>query len=128
MDSIGNFLTIIRNGLIIGKRTVEVPYSKITYDIATVLKNEGFIGGLDLSQEENRKRIKVILKYSNGESVIHSIERISKPSLRQYSSAKNIKPVIGKLGISILTTSKGIMTDKQAKAQSIGGEILCSVW
>lgn len=128
MDSIGNFLTIIRNGLTVGKRTVVSPYSRIVHNIAQVLKQEGFILNFEPIEQDSKKRLKITLKYVDGQSVIHSLKRISKPSIRIYAGSKNIKPVIGNLGISILTTSKGIMTDKQARSQSVGGEILCSVW
>lgn len=128
MDSISNFLTIIRNGFMVGKRTVNMPFSRITHEVAQVLKNEGFINDVRVSQADSHKQLEVDLRYIGGESVIHSIERESTPGRRHYAKAKNIKPIIGKLGISILTTSKGIMTDKQARQMSVGGEIICSVW
>lgn len=129
IDSIGNFLTIIRNGFILGKRSVEAPHSKITYAIAEILKQEGFIKDISIVEvNENIKKIKVFLKYVDGESVIHELKRLSRPSRRYYAGIKNIKPVKGNLGISILSTNKGLMTDKKAKELSVGGEIVCSVW
>lgn len=129
VDSIGNFLTTMRNGCGLGKRFVVAPFSKIKLEIAQVLKNEGFIRDIEIVDEELvHKKIKVYLKYVDGESVIHEITRISTPGLRRYQKAKNMKPVIGNLGISILTTNKGIMDGKQAKAKSVGGEVICTVW
>lgn len=129
IDSIGNFLTIIRNGLMLGKRFVEAPYSNMKYSIASILKDEGFIKDFEvIGQEVSTKKIKIFLKYVRGESVIHEIKRLSRPGRRYYASIRVLKPVKGKLGISILSTDKGLMTDKKAKELSVGGEIICSVW
>ena len=129
IDAIGNFLTIIRNGLMASKPFVETPYSKMNMSIAQILKEEGFVRDVALLEQDSlKKKIKIFLKYVNGESVIHEITRISKPSLRQYAGSKKIKPVIGGLGVSILTTSKGIITNKSAKEQSVGGEVICTIW
>ncbi len=129
IDTVGNFLTIIRNGIMASKKTVVAPYSRLKYQIAQILKDEGFLK--DLSIEENsqgHKQIKLVLKYVDGESVIHEIKRISRPGRREYSSLANIAPVIGGLGISILTTHRGIITHKKAKQLNVGGEVICSVW
>ncbi len=130
MDSIGDFLTIIRNGLMLGKPSIVDSYSTMKFNIAQVLKREGFIKGFEITDSETpaKKKIAILLKYVDGESVIHEITRASKPGRRYYAKSKNIKPVIGKLGISILTTNKGIITDKQAAELSVGGEVICSVW
>jgi len=130
IDSIGNFLTIIRNGLRASKPFIVAPHSKIKAAIAAILKNEGFIKDFIIINEENsnKKSIKIVFKYVDGESVIHEITRISTPGRRTYENADRLKPVIGKLGISILTTNKGIITSKQAKDLSVGGEVICSVW
>lgn len=128
-DTIGDFLTIIRNGIMASKRQVVAPHSNLRVEIAKILKEEGFIK--DVTVEEIspiKKEITVSLKYVDGESVIHEIDRVSKPSKRRYTRVGEIKPVIGGLGISILTTSKGILTDKKAKELSIGGELICTVW
>ncbi len=128
-DSIGDFLSIIRNGIMASKRTVNAPFSNIRFEIASLLKSEGYIKDVVVEDTDSvKKELKVFLKYVSGESVIHEIKRISKPGKRQYSGAKTIKPVIGKLGISVLTTSKGIITDKAARELSVGGEIICTVW
>jgi len=129
IDTMGNFLTIIRNGIMASKRNVIAPYSKMKFEVAKILKQEGFIR--DVVVEENgsiKKDIKVFLKYVDGESVIHEITRISKPSKRYYARSNELKPVIGGLGISVLTTGQGILTDKKAKELSVGGEVICTVW
>lgn len=127
-DMIGNFLTIIRNGISLGKPYVRAPHSKTRESIAKILKEEGFIKDFFVEPDGSFKNIKVDLKYHDGESVIHELTRVSKPSRRVYSAAKSFKPVIGGLGLSIVSTSKGIMTDKQAKDLSVGGEVICTVW
>lgn len=129
IDTIGNLLTIIRNGLMASKASVTVLSSKMNLALVQVLKDEGFVR--DFVQEvddKGRGKINVLLKYVDGESVIHEITRISKPSLRKYTGHDSIRPVIGGLGISILTTNKGIMTNKKAKELGVGGEVICTVW
>mgnify|MGYP003968447791 CR=1 FL=1 len=133
VDTISDFLTVIRNGLMISKPFVVVPYSKIKHSIANILKDEGFILDIATFGEGIEKSLKVFLKYVGGERVIHEITRVSTPGRRVYASSNKIKPVKGGLGISILSTSKGIMTDKKAKymrksGDPVGGEIICTVW
>jgi small subunit ribosomal protein S8 len=128
VDAIGDFLTVIRNGLMSSKRTVAAPFSKIKLEIVKILKEEGFIKDFAIIEEDSKKKIQVSLKYVDGESVIHELNRISRPGRRTYGGADQLQVIIGKLGISILTTNKGIMTDKRAKELSVGGEIICSVW
>jgi small subunit ribosomal protein S8 len=128
IDAIGDFLTIIRNGLMSSKVFVIVPYSKVKSEIANILKDEGFIKDVALVENDSKKSIKIFLKYVGGESVIHEITRISKPGRRDYKAAKSIKPVIGGLGLSIVTTSKGVVSHKKAKELGIGGEVMCTVW
>lgn len=129
IDAVGNFLTIIRNGLMASKPFVVAPHSKLNVSIAQILKDEGFVRDFVIQDEDSVQRtVKIFLKYVNGESVIHEITRISKPSRRQYAGAKGIKPVIGGLGISIVTTNKGILTNKKARELGIGGEVICTVW
>ncbi len=129
IDVIGNLLTIIRNGLMVSKPFVESPHSRMNAAIVQILKDEGFIRDFTLLPADAGKgRIKVFLKYVNGESVIHEISRISKPSLRKYAGHNKVKPVIGGLGVSILTTNKGIITNRRAKELGVGGEVLCTVW
>lgn len=130
IDILGNFLTIIRNGISRSKASVEMPYSKMKYELALVLQEEGFISGIEVANENDvvNKQLKIFLKYVNNESVIHEITRVSKPSRRIYAGVTNMKPVIGGLGVSILTTNKGLLTDKIAKRMRVGGEIICTVW
>lgn len=128
IDAIGDFLTIIRNGLMSSKLFVTAPYSNLKFEIATILKDEGFIKDIEVQEEEGKKIIKVFLKYVGGESVIHEIKRISRPGRRDFKGAAYIKPVIGGLGLSILTTSKGVLSHKKAKELGIGGEVMVTVW
>jgi len=129
MDSIANFLTIIRNGVHASKTFVVAPHSKLSLAIGGILRDEGFIKDcIEIEQEPGKKALKVVLKYVDGESVIHEIERASKSSLRYYVGARTIRPVIGGLGISILTTSQGVITNKKAEQLGVGGEVICTVW
>src|SRR5436190_13682659 len=130
VDSIADFITIIRNCIMVSKPLVAAPYSKMRHSIAQILKDEGFIHDFAIINTESdaTKSLKVILKYVDGESVIHEIQRISTPGRRVYVGKNNIKPVIGQLGISILTTNRGLIVDKQAKKLSVGGEVICTVW
>ena len=131
MDTIGNFLTIIRNAVATSKFFTFARYSRMNHAIGKILKAEGFIKDIEIVEEEaGKKQLKIALKYVGGESVIHSIDRVSKPSRRVYRKVKNFSPVIGGLGVSILTTNKGLMTDKRAKSKDayVGGEVICTVW
>lgn len=129
IDTIGDFLTVIRNGLMVSKPFVVIPYSKVKFEIAKILKEEGFIKDCVLLEDDPKKQaMKVFLKYVDNESVIHEIVRASRPGRRYYSGATSIKPVIGGLGISILSTNRGVMTNKKAKKLNVGGEIICTVW
>ncbi len=129
VDTIGNFLTIIRNGIAVSKGNIRAPHSRVNHQIATILKQEGFIRDFAVEQDDTAAKIlRVDLKYVDGESVIHDLQRISTPGCRVYRGIVNLNPVIGGLGISILTTSKGIMTDKEAKQNMVGGEVICTVW
>lgn len=127
-DVIANFLTIVRNGIARSKSYVTSDFSSFRYEIAKILKEEGYISDVLVVDQEDQKKLKVVLKYVDGESVIHEITRVSKPSRRIYKSVDSLKPVIGGLGVNILTTSKGIMTDKAAQKQRVGGELICTVW
>ncbi|MBT4855764.1 30S ribosomal protein S8 [bacterium] len=127
-DTIGDFLTIIRNGIMASKPHVTAPYSGMRHELASILQLEGFINGIQVKEEDNKKFITVDLRYVDGESVIHQIKRVSTPGRRFYARMHELKPIIGGLGISILTTSKGLMTNKRAKDLSVGGEVLCTVW
>ena len=129
VDAVGDFLTIIRNGLFVSKTCVTAPYSKLKHEVAKILLDEGFIRGIEVVGEAPaEKKLKITLKYIDGESVIHEIQRASVPGCRAYSGANNVAPVAGGLGISILTTNKGVMTHRDAKRLEVGGEVLCTVW
>lgn len=133
-DTIGDFLTIIRNGLMRSKPFIVAPYSTLREAIVRILKEEGFIRDYSIEGEEGgKKSIKLVLKYVGSESVIHEIDRVSKPGRRQYAKAKKkgargIRPVVGGLGLSILTTNKGVISNKKAKELGVGGEVICTVW
>lgn len=127
-DPIADMLTRIRNGVQARHETVDIPASKEKEAIANILKKEGFI--LDYKVEgEVKKHITITLKYGkDNEKVIHGLKRISKPGLRSYAKADRIPRVLNGLGIAILSTSHGLMTDKEAKAKHVGGEVLAYVW
>lgn len=129
IDVIGNFLTTIRNGIMRSKPHVVVPYSRQIKEIAGILEQEGFIKAITVDETDSlKKTIKIVLKYVDGQSVIHELTRTSKPGRRVYQKTTKLTPVIGNLGVSILTTSKGIMTNKKAKEVGAGGEVICTVW
>jgi small subunit ribosomal protein S8 len=131
VDSVGDFLTIIRNGVLASKPVVTTSYSNFKYQIARILLQEGFIKEVTVEPVADKpafRILRVVLKYINNESVIHEITRMSKPSRRSYVGHVQSKPVIGGLGISILTTNRGVMTNKQARIVGVGGELICTVW
>jgi small subunit ribosomal protein S8 len=128
-DPIADMLTRIRNGQMAEKQTVSMPGSKQKAAIARILAEEGFIAGYEESEgEKGKKTLTVELKYFNGEPVISTVKRASRPGLRQYAKADDIPKVLNGLGVVILTTSKGVMSDRQARAENIGGELLCTVY
>ena len=129
MDSIANFLTIIRNGTMASKPSVRAPHSIQAAAIADILLQEGFVKSVKQVQgEDGHSAIEIVLKYVDGESVIHEIERKSKSSRRLYTGVDSIRPVIGGLGVTILSTNKGIISHKRAKKERVGGEVMCTVW
>jgi small subunit ribosomal protein S8 len=128
-DPLADMMTRIRNAVMVNFDTVVMPSSRNKASIAKVLKDEGFINDFMVTEEGVQGTLKIILKYGpNRESVITGIKRISKPGLRKYSKADALPKVLDGLGISIISTSKGIVTDRTARAQNTGGEILCEVW
>jgi len=128
-DPIADMLTRIRNGVIAGKKTVSMPSSKIRHNLARILTEEKFIRGYKiLPTDTPSKELKVYLRYNDGESVLKGITRISKPGKRVYAKLTKLPRVRGGLGIAILSTSKGVLTDRQAKMLGVGGEVLCYVW
>lgn len=127
-DSIADMLTRIRNANRQHHETVMVPASKLKVDIAEILKNEGFIKGYKVEGEGPIKNIVITLKYRGNERVITDLKRISKPGLRVYAKVNEIPKVLNGLGIVILSTSQGLMTDKEARAKQVGGEVLAYIW
>ncbi len=126
-DPIADMLTRIRNGQSAGKQAVVMPSSKAKQAIAKVLKDEGFIKDYAVEQQGSHAEMTVELKYYNGLPVIDKIKRISKPGLRIYKSKDEFPSVLGGLGVAIISTSKGVMTDKSARAIGYGGEVICTV-
>ena len=128
-DPIADMLTRIRNGNNAKHDSVDVPASNIKKELAQILLNEGFIKGFDCIEDSKQGIIRIDLKYGqNKEKVISGIKRISKPGLRVYVKNDNVPRVLGGLGMAVISTSKGMMTDKQARKSSVGGEVLCYVW
>jgi small subunit ribosomal protein S8 len=128
-DSIADMLTRIRNAAKARFNSVDIPGSRIKTEIAKVLKEEGFIKNYKFINNDKQGVLRVYMKY-DAERIcaIYGIERVSKPSRRVYVKGKEVKPVLNGMGISILSTSKGIMTDKMARKENVGGEVLCNVW
>lgn len=128
-DPIADMLTRIRNALTVKKETVEIPSSNMKKAIADIMLSEGYVKDVKLEEDGYNGKLVLTLKYTdNNQSVIGGLKRVSKPGLRTYSGAQEMPKVLGGFGIAIVSTNKGIMTDKQAKAQSVGGEVLCYVW
>ncbi|MBW1722254.1 MAG: 30S ribosomal protein S8 [Deltaproteobacteria bacterium] len=128
-DPIADMLTRIRNGIMASFESVDIPSSGVKINIAKILKSEGFIRNFKVFSDGKQRIIRVFLKYDEkGRSVIVGLKRISKPSCRVYAKRDKIPLVLNGYGINILSTSKGVMTDKQARKVGVGGEILCSVW
>ena len=129
-DTISDMLTRIRNANMVKHQIVQIPSTKMSIAIAKILKEEGFIDDFENYIEDERKYLLISLRYlgKSRKSVISKIERISKPGLRVYSNSKQLPKVLDNLGIAIISTSKGVMTNLKAKELGIGGEVLCSIW
>ena len=127
-DPIADMLTRIRNAITAKKETVEIPASKEKKAIADILLSEGYVSDVKLVEDGYNGKIALTLKYSDKKSVISGLQRVSKPGLRAYSGVTEMPKVLGGLGTVILSTNKGIVTGKQAKALNVGGEVLCYVW
>ena len=127
-DLISDVFTIIRNAVMAKKEDAMVPYSKIVFSICDILKKEGYIENFKEVNADNLKSIKVYLRYQNGKSVINGIKRISKPGRRVYLKNKGISKVLHGYGIALVSTSKGVLTDKSAKESGFGGEYVGEVW
>jgi small subunit ribosomal protein S8 len=128
-DPLADMLTRIRNAGMVRYETVDVPMSNLKVGVAKVLREEGYINDYEIIEDNKQGTLRIALKYGpNNERVISGIRRVSKPGLRQYVKADDIPKVLSGLGISILSTSKGIITDREARRLRIGGEILCEAW
>lgn len=128
-DPIADMLTRIRNATKVRKKTVDVPYSKVKKAVADVLKREGYIADFQVAEEGGRGLMRLDLKYNQlGESVIQAIERESKPGRRVYRGVTELEPVLRGIGISVISTPKGILSDRECRQQKIGGEVICSIW
>ena len=128
-DPLADMLTRIRNATMVKFESVEIPKSKIKVNVAKVLQEEGYIEGWKVTDEGPQGTLTINLKYGpDGESVITGLQRVSKPGLRQYARAGSIPTVLNGLGVSIISTSKGLVTDRAARKSNTGGEILCEVW
>ena len=127
-DPIADFLTRLRNASNSGQSEVLAPFSKIKFEIARILKEEGYISSFELNSEGQFPRIKVVTKFVNRAPAITGLKRVSKPGLRKYVGAKEVPRVLGGLGISILSTPKGVLSGREAKKENVGGELLAFVW
>lgn len=128
-DPIADMLTRIRNALSSRKETVDIPLSNMKKSIAEILKNEGFIANYEIIEEEPQGFIRITLKYGpKNEAVLAGLKRISKPGLRVYANYQEMPKVLNGMGIAIISTSKGVMTDKQARQSRVGGEVLAYIW
>ncbi len=129
MDPIADFLTRIRNGLRARHKEVRAPFSRMKFEVARILLEEGYISNFQVAGEPPAKEIIITLKYNeDGTSVIRGIERVSRQSRRVYVGVDCIPRVLGGLGISVMSTSKGMVTDREARKERVGGEIVCQVW
>ena len=127
-DPVADMLTRIRNGAKAEFAKVDIPGSKLKLELARVLKEQGYIKNYKFVEDNKQGILRVYLKYMADKPVIYGLERVSKPGRRMYTKSREIKSVLNGLGISILSTSKGLMTDKQAKQENVGGEVLCNIW
>ncbi len=131
VDPISDILTCIRNALAVGHPTVDIPFSKIKFSLAEILAKQGFIKNVTKKGRGIKRKIEIELKYKGEKNTVPQIsqlKRISKPGKREYARAKDIRPVLGGRGASIVSTSQGLMTGKEAKKKGLGGEVLCEVW
>ena len=126
-DPIADMLVRIKNALAVGKTQVSMPASKMKLAIATVLKDEGYVGEFRVIGEGAKATLEIALKYYEGKPVIERIERVSRSGLRSYRGKDDLPKILGGLGVAIISTSKGLMTDRQARAAGVGGEVICLV-
>lgn len=128
-DPVADMLTRVRNAAKARFNSVDIPGSKMKIDIARILKDEGYIRNYKFIKDAKQGILRIYLKYGSGQdSVIYGLDRVSKPSRRVYVRSKDIKPVFNGLGTAILSTSRGIMTDRKARKENLGGEVICNIW
>jgi small subunit ribosomal protein S8 len=128
-DPIADMLTRIRNAWVVNKETVEIPSSNMKKSIADILLKEGYVSDVKLVEDGLAGKIVITLKYAGKKKpVINGLKRVSKPGLRTYAGVEDMPKVMDGLGVAIISTNKGVMTDKQAKAENVGGEVLCYIW
>jgi small subunit ribosomal protein S8 len=128
-DPIADMLTRIRNGVRVERPHVDIPLSKVKRGVAEVLKREGYIWDWEELETQPVKSLRIELKYGpNGERVIQKLRRVSRPGRRVYSGATDLAPVLNGLGISVISTSRGVLSDREARQKNVGGEVLCEVW
>jgi small subunit ribosomal protein S8 len=128
-DPISDYLTRLRNAIKAEKKSVDIPFSKFKYSITEILKNSGFINDFSTIDLDGKKKfISVKLKYNDGINVIEGLKKISKPGIRRYVKSEDLPRVRNGLGVAIVSTSKGLMTEKKARENNVGGEVICEVW
>lgn len=128
-DPVADMLTRIRNAVRVERPNVQVPTSKVKRGVAEVLKREGYIWDWKEVSDEPFSHLQIELKYGpNGERVINTVRRVSKPGRRVYSRAKELRPVLNGMGISVISTSRGVISDREARQRNLGGEVLCEIW
>ena len=127
-DPVADFLTRIRNAISAKKRFVDIPSTNLKVGLAEILKKSKFIVDYNITEDNKQNVIRIFLKYIDGESSISGLKRISTPGLRNYVDFENIPKVLNGLGIAIISTSKGLLTDKEAKKLAVGGEVICHIW
>lgn len=127
-DPIADMLIRIKNAQIVGQPVVRLPFSQLKFNLAQILEKEGFLGKIEKKGKDIHKYIKIDLKYNNNSPAVSDVKRISKPSQRIYLKKEMIKPVKQGYGIAVISTSKGLMTNKEARKQKLGGELMCEIW
>jgi small subunit ribosomal protein S8 len=127
-DPIADMLIRIKNAQIVGQPAVRLPFSRLKFNLAQILEKEGFLGKIEKKGKDIHKYIKIDLKYNNNSPAVSDVKRISKPSQRIYLKKEMVKPVKQGYGIAIISTSKGLMTNNEARKQKLGGELMCEIW
>jgi small subunit ribosomal protein S8 len=127
-DPLADMLTRIRNAQMAEKASVKMPSSKLKLSVAQVLKDEGYVSDFSVETVDNKSELSIVLKYHNGAPVISELHRVSTPGLRQYAASGELPSVRGGLGVAIISTNKGVMTDRAARSAGVGGEVLCTVF